>query len=150
MEQQLVIFELSGEQYGVDIAVVESIVKMPPIVKIPQTLDYVAGVTNHRGNLLPVIDMKKRLSLDLNQDAKDLRVIIVTLDGIEMGMIVDSVSEVLIIDNSVIEPAPEMITIAKVEFVTGIAKIGQQLVMLLDLSRVFSVEDCQISALLPG
>ena len=95
MEQQLVIFELANEFYGINIAVVESIIKMQAITQLPQTPAYVKGVTNLRGSVLPVIDLRNRFGLDAREDTRQTRIIIVTMGSIKVGVVVDGVSEVL-------------------------------------------------------
>jgi purine-binding chemotaxis protein CheW len=141
MDKQLVIFELGGEAYGVDIAIVEGIVKMQAITRMPHAPEYVEGVTNLRGSVLPVINLEKRFGIPPLQETHDTRIMIILMGGTKVGMIVDSVSEVLMIDESMVEPAPSLVSSTKTEFITGIAKIGTRLVMLLDLVRVFSAED---------
>ena len=95
MEQQLVVFELANEFYGINIAVVESIIKMQAITQLPQTPDYVKGVTNLRGSVLPVIDLRIRFALEAQEDTRQTRIIIVTMGNIKVGVVVDGVSEVL-------------------------------------------------------
>ena len=141
MDKQLVIFELGNEAYGVDIAIVEGIVKMQSITRMPHAPDYVEGVTNLRGSVLPVINLQKRLGIPPCQESKDTRIMIILMGGAKVGMIVDSVSEVLMIEDRIIEPAPSLVSSAEMEFITGIAKIGSRLVLLLDLIRVFSSEE---------
>src|SRR5512141_1197529 len=95
MEHQLVVFELASEFYGIDIAVVESIIKMQAITQLPQTPAYVKGVTNLRGSVLPVIDLRTRFALETKEDTRQTRIIIVTMGDIKVGVVVDGVSEVL-------------------------------------------------------
>lgn len=154
MDRQVVIFELADEQYGVDIAAVESIIKMQPITKVPHAPVFVEGITNLRGKVLPVIDLRKRLGLVCQEATKDSRIVVVSLDGIEVGMTVDGVSEVLSIQDEAIEPPPAMVTTVDASFITGIAKLNGQeeedrLVILLDLGRVLSVQDKEELSSLP-
>jgi purine-binding chemotaxis protein CheW len=141
MEQQLVVFELSNEHYGVNIASVESIIKMQPITVVPHAPSFVEGVTNLRGSVLPVIDLRKRFGLENEGTTKNSRIVVVAIDGVEVGMIVDAVSEVLRIPEDAIEPPPPMVTTVDSTFITGIAKVGDRLVILLDLGRVLSLQE---------
>jgi purine-binding chemotaxis protein CheW len=141
MEIQLVVFDLANEHYGVDIAAVESIIKMMPITVMPHAPSFVEGVINLRGSVLPVIDMHKRFSLPPAEESKNTRIIVVTMNGVKVGMIVDAVSEVLRIPQDSIEPPPPMVTTVDSAFITGIAKVGEQLVILLDLGRVLSTQE---------
>jgi purine-binding chemotaxis protein CheW len=141
MEKQLVIFELGNEHFGIDIASVEGIVKLQEITKIPQAPSYMEGITNHRGSVLPVIDLHKRFNMGLQEQTNETRIVVANVGNLKIGMIVSAVSEVLTIDDSVIEPPPPMVSNANSEFIIGVAKIGTRLVILLDLVKVLSVEE---------
>jgi purine-binding chemotaxis protein CheW len=145
MERQLVVFELANEHYGVDISAVESIIKMQAITVVPHAPEFVEGVTNLRGKVLPVIDLRKRFYLtatDRSADKKaSTRIIVVAIGKTEVGMVVDDVSEVLTISDEAIEPPPPMVMTINSTFITGIAKLGDKLVIMLDLSKVLSVQE---------
>src|SRR5512132_2267440 len=110
MEHQLVVFELAKEFYGIDIAVVESIIKMQTITQLPQTHTFIMGVTNLRGTVLPVIDLRMRFGLETQADTRQTRIIIVTMGKVKVGVMVDAVSEVLRISEETIEPIPAMVS----------------------------------------
>ena len=151
MEKQLVIFELGEEHFGIDIAAVEGIVKLQEITPVPHAPSYVEGVTNLRGAVLAVMDLKKRFGMDAGERTRDTRIVVAMMGALKVGMVVDAVSEVLRIDDSVIEPAPPMITTVDSAFITGIAKIDTRLVILLDLGKVLSAEEKRSTAMLmPG
>ncbi|MCG3210022.1 MAG: Chemotaxis protein CheW [Anaerolineae bacterium] len=141
MENQLVVFKLASENYGVDIAAVEGIIKMQTITKMPHTPAFVEGVTNLRGAVLPVVDMRKRFGLAAHEETKDTRIIVVEMDGLTVGVIVDSVNEVLRVPIDDIEPPSPMVTTVDSAFVTGIAKVADRLIILLDLRKVLSVQE---------
>jgi len=141
MEKQLVVFDLGSEQFGIEIAAVEGIVKMQEITKVPFAPPYMEGITNLRGMVLPVIDLKKRFGLPEEPTTKETRIITVSMDTVKLGMIVTAVSEVLTIGDSVIELPQAMITNVNSEFITGVAKIDSRLVILLDLSRILSDDE---------
>lgn len=141
MERQLVIFKLGSEYFGVEIATVESIVKLQPVTIIPHTPAFMEGVTNLRGAILPVIDLHKRFGLDSTERTKDSRIIVVAIDGQRAGMIVDAVSEVLHISEEAIEPPPSMITSIDSSFIVGIGKLDDRLVILLDMQQVLSFQE---------
>jgi purine-binding chemotaxis protein CheW len=138
MEKQLVIFELAEEQFGIDIAMVEGIVKMQDITRVPKSPDYVEGITSLRGDVLPVIDLEKRFGITHHERTRDTRIVVVNMDHLKIGMIVAGVSEVVTIDDSVIEPAPAIVTTINSRFISGIARIDSRLVILLDLSLVLT------------
>jgi len=141
MENQLVIFTLAGQSYGVNIAVVDGIIKLQGITKVPHAPAFVVGITNLRGTVLPVIDLHKRFDLPSEEATRDSRIIVVESNHSKIGMVVDAVTEVLRVPAEAIEPpAPLMITIDSA-FITGIAKIGDRLVILLDLAQVLNAQD---------
>ena len=141
MEKQLVIFELGAEYFGIDISMVEGINKMLEITKIPQAPAYMEGITNLRGSVLPVIDLQKRFGMVLQERTNETRIVVANMDGVKIGMVVSAVSEVLTIEESVIEPPPPMVSNVNSEFIIGVAKIDKRLVIMLDLAKVLSVEE---------
>lgn len=141
MENQLVVFELANEQYGVDIGAVESIIKMQPITVVPHAQKFVEGVTNLRGTVLPVIDLRKRFGLLDQQATKDTRIVVVYIEETKVGMIVDGVSEVLSVAEEAIEPPSPIVTTIDSAFIRGIAKLDERLVILVDLGKVFSAQE---------
>ncbi len=144
MEQQLVIFELANEFYGINIAVVESIIKMQAITQLPQTPAYVKGVTNLRGSVLPVIDLRNRFGLDAREDTRQTRIIIVTMGSIKVGVVVDGVSEVLRVSDELIEPLPPMVNSVNSVFLKGIVRLENRLIILLELGKVLDLNEQQV------
>ncbi|MFZ5808167.1 MAG: chemotaxis protein CheW [Chloroflexota bacterium] len=140
MDSQIVIFELSGEQYGVDINAVESIVQMLPITHVPQAPPFVRGVTNLRGRVLPVLDLCQRFGAVPLAGGKDQRIVVIHSGEIEAGIVVDGVSEVETIDSTQVEPPPALTRTAASGFVHGIVKLGERIVILLDLDKVLNTE----------
>ena len=141
MEQQLVVFDLASESYGVHIGAVQSIIKMQPITVVPRAPASVEGVINLRGTVLPVIDLRVRFGLTADEATKDTRIVVVEIDGTEVGMVVDGVSEVLMVSDEEIEPPSPIVTTVDSAFITGIAKVDSRLIILLDLTRVLSAEE---------
>ena len=143
MEQQLVVFDLANEHYGVNIAAVESIIKLQAITVVPHAPRFVEGVTNLRGKVLPVIDLRKRFGLAASAPTKDSRIIVIEVRSSTVGVVVDGVSEVLRVNTETIEPPSPLVTTTESAFITGIAKIGERLVILLDLGRVLSTQEAE-------
>ena len=141
MEQQLVVFELANEHYGVDIAAVESIIKMQAITTVPHAPAFVEGVTNLRGTVLPVIDLRKRFGLQQAPVDRNSRIVVVVMDGLKVGLVVDAVSEVMSVQDETVEPPPPMVASVDTAFITGIAKTGDRLVILLDICKVLSLQE---------
>lgn len=135
-ELQLVSFNIGSEEFGVDILKVQEINRMVEITKVPQAPHYVEGVINLRGKVIPIIDLRKRFNLEVKQYDKSTRIVVVNINGHVMGMIVDAVSEVLRLQSSTIEPPPEIVTGVNAEYIKGVAKLEDRLLIFLDLSRV--------------
>ncbi len=140
MEYQVVVFELEKEYFGVDIAVVEGIIKMQPITIIPHAPYYIEGVINLRGSILPVMDLGKRFGMGGRSLDQNSRIVVIALPGAKAGMIVDGVSEVLRIPDESIETTPPMVTDVDSVYITGIAKVDERLVILLDPERIIDPE----------
>jgi purine-binding chemotaxis protein CheW len=141
VEQQFVIFNLGGEDYGLEISSVEGIIKMQPITRMPKTPDYVEGVINLRGMVVPVIDLRKRFNLPSSEATKDTRIVNVYVNKTKVGMIVDGVSEVVRLPDEAVEPPPAMVSGVDITFIRGIAKLDDRLITLLDLNRILSTEE---------
>ena len=140
-ERQMVVFDLSGEAYGVNIETVREIIRMQAVTYVPDTPDFVEGVINLRGNVNPVVDLRKRFGLHVGEETDDTRIVVVDIGGDDIGVIVDAVTEVLRVSESAIEPTSALITTADSFYIEGIAKLGDRLLILLDLERVLSSEE---------
>lgn len=137
MEEQLVVFQLGDETYGIEISAVHEIIRMQSITKVPRTPEFVEGVINLRGRIVPVIDLHKRFNLPLEEETAHSRIIVVEVKGVTVGMIVDSVSEVLRLPQANIDPPPPAITGGiETEYLRGIGKWEERLIILLDLDKV--------------
>lgn len=141
MEKQLVVFELGKEFFGVDISTVEAIIKMQAITKVPHAPDFVEGVTNLRGSVLPVIDLRKRFGLVEEKHTDEARIVVVFLNNTKVGMIVDAVTQVLRVPEEVVEPPPPMVTSVDSAFIQSIANLKDRLIILLDLSKVLTGQE---------
>ena len=137
-EQQLVVFRLAKEDYGVDINAVREIIRMQDITQVPQTPDFLEGVINLRGKVIPVADLRKRFSLPTAEQTSDSRIVWVDISGQDIGMIVDAVAEVTRIFTDAVEPPSSVITTEDSDYITGIAKLDGHLIILLDLDRVLA------------
>jgi purine-binding chemotaxis protein CheW len=135
-EVQLVVFDLASELYGVDISTVREIIRMQNMTLVPGSYPFVEGVINLRGKVLPVIDLRKRLNVKVSEYTKDSRIIIIKVQTIEVGIIVDAVLEVLHILKATIEQAASIITHASFDYLWGIAKLPQKLIILLEPGKL--------------
>jgi len=135
-EDQVVVFQLSEQTYGIDIASVYEIIRMEKITRVPRTPDFVEGVINLRGRIIPVIDLCKRFNLPDSEKTGSSRIIIVDVDGNTVGMIVDAVSEVIRVPVGSIEPPPAMIHGIDAAYLKGIAILDSRLIILLNLEKM--------------
>jgi purine-binding chemotaxis protein CheW len=138
---QLVSFKIGNEEFGVDILQVQEINRLVDVTRVPNAPDFVEGVMNLRGRIVPVVNLRKRLGLEKRENDKDTRIVVVEIEGKTIGFIVDSVSEVLRVSKSVVEPPPELISGIDSEYIIGIAKLENRLLILLDLKKVLNVEE---------
>lgn len=138
-EVQLVVFKLDNEEYGVSILQVQEIKRMTDITRVPHTPDYIKGVINLRGSVLPVIDLKKRLNLNPGDYDDNTRIITVKVDDLSIGIIVDAVSEVLSIDRQSIEPAQSVVGGVSTAYLSGVGKLDNRLIILLNLEALIGL-----------
>jgi purine-binding chemotaxis protein CheW len=135
---QVVSFKIGSEEYGVDIAQVQEINRMVAITHVPRAPHFMEGVINLRGQLIPIIDLRTRFGMPRAEHTKNTRIVVTEVGPTRVGMVVDSVSEVLRLATDQIEPAPEMITGVDTEYIRGVGKIEDRLIILLDLARIIS------------
>ncbi|MCX5810670.1 MAG: chemotaxis protein CheW [Proteobacteria bacterium] len=135
---QLVTFKLENDEFGVDILKVQEINRMMNITKIPNTPSFTEGVINLRGKIIPIIDLRKKLGFESKAYDKATRIIVIELDGIVLGFVVDSVSEVLRIPRNTIEPPPSIIGGVESDYIEGVGKLEDRLLILLELEKVFT------------
>ncbi|MCS3924552.1 chemotaxis protein CheW [Methanosalsum natronophilum] len=134
---QLVIFQLGGEEFAVDIMQVQEIIRMPETTRIPQAPEYVKGVINLRGKIIVVVSLDVKFNIEAKEVDENSRVIVVEVDDTILGMVVDSVSEVIRLPHSNVENAPDIITSKiKAEYIEGVGKLDERLLILLDLKKV--------------
>jgi len=143
-EQQLVVFGLGKEEFGIDISRVREIVKLQNITTIPQSMDFVEGIVNLRGQIVPIVDLCKRFLVADRSESVDAerRIIVVNMSGQNIGILVDGVSETLRIPDEAIEPTPPIVASGvSSDFIRGVAKVEGRLIIFLDLDRIFSAEE---------
>ncbi len=143
---QLVSFNIGSEEFGVDILKVQEINRMVEITRVPQAPHYVEGVINLRGKVIPIVDLRKRFNLEVKEADKNTRIVVVDIGGNIMGMVVDSVSEVLRLPSNTIEPPPEIAAGINSEYIKGVAKLEDRLLIFLDLSKVIDVSELSAMA----
>ena len=138
---QLVGFKVEREFFGVPIAAVKEIIRVPDITPVPDTPEFVEGVVNLRGRIVPVIDMRRRVGVLAAERTRGNRILVLELAGKMVGLIVDSASDIIKISEDAIEPPPDIVSSIGAEYVTGVGKLEGKLIVLLDLTRLLSAEE---------
>ncbi|NOX36911.1 MAG: chemotaxis protein CheW [Calditrichaeota bacterium] len=140
---QMVSFILNEEEFGVDILKVQEIIKMVELTRVPNAPDFVEGVINLRGRIVPVIDLRKRFGLPSGEVDKNTRIVIASVNDLVVGFLVDKVREVLRVPKAVIEPPPDLTTSIHTDYITGVAKLDDRLLIILDLERILMASEKQ-------
>ncbi len=135
-EEQLVTFSLGIEEFGVDIMRVQEIIRIPPITRVPKAPAYVEGVINLRGNVIPVVNLRKRFRMPHQEETDLSRIVVLQFSGKVFGVRVDGVTEVLRLDSEAIEPPPPVALGMDSHFIRGVGKIGERLLILLNLDQL--------------
>lgn len=138
-EYQVVAFKLGKEEYAVDVLNVQEIERLLNITRVPRTKDYIDGVINLRGNIVPVINLHKKFNINSYGDEDDKRIIVFQFEEMLVGIIVDEVSEVLSLNINNIEETAKVYNSLTAEHIKGIAKINDRLLILLDLLKILEV-----------
>jgi len=138
-EIQLVVFKLGLEEYGVNILQVQEIKRSTEITRVPHTPEYIKGVINLRGSVLPVIDLKIRLNLPQQVSTEDGRIIIVKVKEISVGMMVDAVSEVMTINEENIDSPNVVAGSVAANYLSGVGKLDNRLLILLNLETIIGI-----------
>ncbi|MDQ7096241.1 chemotaxis protein CheW [Desulfosporosinus sp. PR] len=135
-EEQLVTFSLGSEEFGVNIMLVQEIIRIPPITRVPKAPSYVEGVINLRGNVIPVVSLRNRFGMDRVEETDLSRIIVLQVEAKVFGIRVDGVTEVLRLDSEAIEPPPPVALGMDSQFIRGVGKIGDRLLILLELEHI--------------
>ena len=138
---KVIIFRLKDEEYGVDVKQIKSIERMEHITRVPNTPPFVKGVINLRGVVIPIIDLRKRFGIELKEYNESTRIIIVNVDGMEVGLIVDAANDVIDIPVSGIEPPPKVVGGIETKYLRGVAKLSNRLLILLNLDKVLNPDE---------
>ncbi len=144
---QLVTFQLGGEQYGIDIMQVEGIVQVEEVRPIPNAPDYVEGIFNLRGEIIPVINLHRRFHLkraELTEEEQLLSgFVIIAVEGVHLAVIIDKVSRVVTISRSEVQAPPQMIAGIGAEYIQGVVNREEGYLVILDIQRLFSSRELQ-------
>src|SRR6266404_3653569 len=139
---QLVSFKIGNEEFGLDILRVQEIIRVQELTRVPNSPDFMDGVINLRGKVIPIIALRKRFGLEQQPHDKQTRIVVLEVQDMVLGFIVDSVSEVLRIPTTTVAPPPRLGKIER-EFVSGVGKLENRLLILLDVDRIMGGPEMQ-------
>jgi len=144
---QYLTFNLNDEVFGVDVRQTREVMDFPVVTKVPKAPPYMLGVINLRGNVVPVVDLKKRFEMPARERSRDTCVIVLEIpfggETILIGAMADGVQEVLDLREDQVEPAPKLGSGLNTEFIQGMGKVNEEFVILLDLKKIFSEEELE-------
>ncbi len=146
LDGKFLTFVLSDEEYGIEILKVREIIGLMDITTVPQTPDYMKGVINLRGKVIPVIDLRLKFSMQEEEHTQETCVIVVEVNSTSIGIIVDSVSEVADINGGDIEDAPKFSQGIDTSFIIGLGKVKEKIIIMLDIDAVLSSEELEMVA----
>jgi purine-binding chemotaxis protein CheW len=138
---QLVSFRLAQEEYGVEITKVQEIILVGEITRVPQTPPFIKGLINLRSSVIPIVDLRRRFGLEEQAATDETRIMVVNVAGKTIGIIVDAVSEVLRISHDQIAPPPPTVAGLGHEYLTGLVKLENRLLILLDINKILGQEE---------
>jgi purine-binding chemotaxis protein CheW len=145
--EHLVTFYLADEEYGVDVRLVQEIIRVAEITQIPRAPEFIKGVINLRGRIIPVVDLKRKLNLGDVEHTRQARIVVVKIKDRLLGLLVDGASQVLKVPVSTIEPAPEEVLEIDANYIRGVAKLEKRLIILVDLQKILAFEAREAQAL---
>lgn len=141
--RKFIVFTLKNQAYGVDVQQVHSIERLQKVTEVPRTASFIKGVIYLRGATIPIIDLRERLWIGESENTNDSRYLIVETKGMQVGLLVDAANEVMDISSEAIEPPPEMIAGVEARYLEGVAKLKEELLILLDLEHILDINEAK-------
>ncbi|MFW5971996.1 MAG: chemotaxis protein CheW [Bacillota bacterium] len=142
-ELQFIVFSLMGEKFGVDVKQIKQIIPTTEYTHIPNSPEFIRGVINLRGEIIPIVDLRRRLSLDEDEVDDDAKIIIVELQNNSIGMQVDSVSEMIRIYEDDISAPPKIVKGINSQYLKGVGKVNDKLLILIDLNKILTNQEVE-------
>lgn len=141
-ERQILVFTMMKEELGLDISCVREVLRPQEIHPLPQAPDFIEGLINLRGRIIAVIDLRKRLNIKETEDRPKMRIIVCRIKTFIVGLVVNSVSEIIALSEDDIEPTPEVISMQiEADFISGIARFGERIIVILNLENILTKEE---------
>lgn len=142
---KVIIFRLEDEEYALPVEHVSAIERVHPITRVPQTAEFIKGVINLRGIVIPIIDLRLRFGMPEKEFTEETRFIIISMNGVEVGLIVDEANDVIDLPREDIEPNPEVVGTVAADYIDGVIKIDRRLISLLSLEKILISEQHQLT-----
>ncbi|WP_079710887.1 chemotaxis protein CheW [Paraliobacillus ryukyuensis] len=139
--EKYIVFKLKGQNYAASIQQIVTIERLQEVVALPQASSFIDGITELRGEVIPVIDLKSRMDLPRSESTEHSRMLVSPINDVQVGFVVDEASDVIDIDDGIIEAAPTTIKGVNGNFLHGVAKLEDRLLLLLDLEHVLNYEE---------
>lgn len=149
-EIKVIVFQIKGKEYAIPVHQVRAIEKVLHITRVPRTVTFVKGVINLRGVITPIIDLRARFEIEESEYTENTRIIIVSLEDMEVGLIVDAANDVVDIPSSHIEPQPQVVGTVEAEYISGVAKVEKRLLILVNLEKILNPEELKESIGIEG
>lgn len=140
-EKQYVVFKIGNEEYGIDIMSVKEIGPYQESVKVPNAPVFVEGIINYRGNVIPIISLHKRFNIEQKGIDNNTRIIVINLKEKQIGFIVDEASQTIRLDDKDIDPTPDIVAGIDSKYITGVGKLDERLIILVDLEKMLTDEE---------
>lgn len=138
---QIVVFKVGKEEYGIDIMRVLEIIDYREITLLPEVPDYIEGIVNIRSDIYPIINLRKRFRLKEQTTNVEAKIILMNLEELQVGVVVDDVCEILAINENIVEKTPKMLTRYESKYITGVTKQDDRMILLLDIDLLISEDD---------
>ncbi|MCL7748151.1 chemotaxis protein CheW [Halalkalibacter alkaliphilus] len=135
-ELKVIVFQIKDEEYALEVDYIQSIERMQPVTRIPSTSPFVTGVMNLRGVITPIINLRKRFGIEEKELDEATRILVISKDQLELGLIVDGANDVIDIPIEKIEPSPEVIGGMETDYIRGVVKLDKRLFTLLNLDKI--------------
>jgi len=140
-DKQYVIFKLDKEEYAIDINNVNEISEYVECTKVPNAPSFINGIINYRGNVVPVVNLREKFELPFSEVSENTRIIIFVMKGKQIGILVDDASQVITINDKNIEEAPSIIVNTEEKFISGIGKVDNRMIIILDMENLQNEEE---------
>ncbi|MHC1749952.1 MAG: chemotaxis protein CheW [Cellulosilyticaceae bacterium] len=138
---QIVVFKLNDQEYGIDIMRVLEIITYQSVRPVPEVPDYIEGIINLRRDIYAIVNLRKRFHMPEEASDENTKIVLMKLEDLKVGFIVDTVSEILVIDERDIEPTPKMIARYDSKYIKGVTKKNESMILLLDIDRLITEDD---------